>query len=109
MPPSLMDDLLFVYGTLRRDSKNEMHRTLAGYSAYVGDGRIRGELYDLGTYPGVFLRDGCLDLVLGEVYGLSDQNAAQTWRVLDNYEGCGLLRRAARISTPDGPCLPRRW
>ena len=84
-----MGDLLFVYGTLRKDPKNEMHHVLARYSISVGEGRIRGELYDLGTYPGVVLRDGCVDMMLGEVYGLNSQHASRMWQVLDHYEGCG--------------------
>ncbi len=87
--PSSKDDLLFVYGTLRKDPENEMYHLLARYSTYVGEGRIQGELYDLGAYPGVFLMDGCLDTVLGEVYALNSQNASRTWQALDNYEGCG--------------------
>jgi gamma-glutamylcyclotransferase (GGCT)/AIG2-like uncharacterized protein YtfP len=110
VPPSSMGDLLFVYGTLRSDPKNEMHRTLACFSAFVGDGRIRGDLYDLGSYPGVFLTDGCLGMVHGEVYGLSFQHALQTWRVLDNYEGCSpdspepheYRRQRVRVFLDDG-------
>jgi gamma-glutamylcyclotransferase (GGCT)/AIG2-like uncharacterized protein YtfP len=62
---------------------------LARDSNYAGHGHIHGELYDLGTYPGVFLREGCSDVVIGEVYALNSERAIRTWRVLDNYEGCG--------------------
>jgi gamma-glutamylcyclotransferase (GGCT)/AIG2-like uncharacterized protein YtfP len=82
-------NLLFVYGTLRKDPKNEMYHTLARFSIYVGEGQIRGELYDLGTYPGVFLQEGSTGDVLGEVYELNAQHAGRTWQVLDSYEGCG--------------------
>jgi gamma-glutamylcyclotransferase (GGCT)/AIG2-like uncharacterized protein YtfP len=101
---------LFVYGTLRKDSKNEMHHKLARDSIYVGEGRIRGELYDVGTYPGIVLREGCLDMVVGEVYGLNSQHAARMWQVLDNYEGCGpdcpepheYRRQRVRVCLDDG-------
>ena len=84
-----MGDLLFVYGTLRKDLKTEMHQMLASNSTYVGQGRIHGQLYDLGNYPGVFLREGCSDTVLGEVYAVNPEQASRTWEVLDHYEGCG--------------------
>jgi gamma-glutamylcyclotransferase (GGCT)/AIG2-like uncharacterized protein YtfP len=84
-----MGDLLFVYGTLRKDAKNEMHHMLARYSTYVGKGHIQGQLFDVGTYPGVFLKEGCLDMVVGEVYSLNSIYASRTWQILDQYEGCG--------------------
>ena len=84
-----MDDLLFVYGTLRKDSRNVINPMLARDSTYVGDGHIQGELYDLGTYPGVFLNGGFSDMVMGEVYALNSHRASITWDVLDKYEGCG--------------------
>jgi gamma-glutamylcyclotransferase (GGCT)/AIG2-like uncharacterized protein YtfP len=89
MSSSTRGDLLFVYGTLRMNSKKETNPMLARDSTYIGDARIRGELYDLGTYPGVFLKERCLDLVLGEVYALNPDRASRTWQILDHYEGCG--------------------
>jgi gamma-glutamylcyclotransferase (GGCT)/AIG2-like uncharacterized protein YtfP len=89
MPLLEMGELLFVYGTLRKDSQKMMNPMLAHDSTYVGDARIQGELYDLGTYPGVFLNEGCADIVMGEVYALNPQHASRTWQVLDHYEGCG--------------------
>jgi gamma-glutamylcyclotransferase (GGCT)/AIG2-like uncharacterized protein YtfP len=89
MPSASLDDLLFVYGTLRRDSRKVINPMLARDSTYVGDGRIHGELYDLGTYPGVFLSEGCSDVVIGEVYALTSHRASRTWQELDHYEGCG--------------------
>ena len=89
MSPSLIDDLLFVYGTLRKDPKNDMYRMLARFSTFVGEGQIQGELYDLRTYPGVFLREACVDMVLGEVYALNSHHASRTWEVLDKYEASG--------------------
>lgn len=81
-------DLLFVYGTLRKNPINGTHPNLARCSTHVGNGQIHGELYDLGTYPGVFLREGCLDRVLGEVYALDSHSALRTWQILDHYEKC---------------------
>jgi gamma-glutamylcyclotransferase (GGCT)/AIG2-like uncharacterized protein YtfP len=86
---SSKSDLLFVYGTLRKEARHEMYHVLATHSTYLGEGRIHGELFDLGPYPAVWLREGCVDVVLGEVYELNSQGAGWTWRVLDSYEKCG--------------------
>jgi gamma-glutamylcyclotransferase (GGCT)/AIG2-like uncharacterized protein YtfP len=65
-----------------------MYHALARYSRYVAEGHVHGELYDLGTYPGLVLQKAYSTLVLGEVYALNSDHASQTWRVLDEYEGC---------------------
>ena len=110
MPSSSTRELLFVYGTLRKDPKHKMYHALARYSAYVGHGRIRGELYDLGNYPGVFLKDQCGDTVVGEVYRLNAEQASEAWEVLDHYEGCSgdcpepheYQRQRVRVLLDDG-------
>lgn len=56
---------VFVYGTLRRGEVNDINR-LAPPPLYLGPARIRGTLYDLGSYPGVVL--GGEGWVLGEIY-----------------------------------------
>ena len=86
---SSIGNLLFVYGTLRRDANRIVHSMLAPHSTYVGEGRIHAELYDLGSYPGASLREPCPDIVVGEVYALDSAHASRTWQVLDKYEGCG--------------------
>lgn len=80
---------LFVYGTLREDRRHEMHRVLAGASAFVGDGVANATLYDLGDYPGMALSDATYDVVRGAVYALKAETAAEVLRVLDYYEGLG--------------------
>ena len=48
---SVNPEMLFVYGTLRRGFAG--HSLLQGLGArYVGKGRICGELFDLGDFPG---------------------------------------------------------
>lgn len=88
MPSSSTPDLLFVYGTLRKDPNNEINHALLRSSTYVGHGRILGELYDLGKYPGVFVKDQCGETVVGEVYRLDGEQATEAWEGLDRYEGC---------------------
>ncbi len=43
VPSSSLDDLLFVYGTVRKDSRKLINPMLARDSTYVGYGRIHGE------------------------------------------------------------------
>lgn len=61
---------VFVYGTLRRGAANDINR-LQPAPRFVGEARIRGEMYDLGRYPGVLLNRE--DWVLGEVYEISPE------------------------------------
>ena len=89
MPSSSTDELLFVYGTLRKDSNHPMHHLLARNSTYFGEGRVRGEMYDLGRYPGIVLNAGSPEFAHGEVYGIKSDHASETLRILDDYEGCG--------------------
>ncbi len=76
---------LFVYGTLRRSSAHPMHRLLLP-STFVGVGRFRGKLYDLGSYPAAVASADPADTVHGEVYLLHEP--AATFLALDRYEGC---------------------
>lgn len=59
---------VFVYGTLRRGQANDITR-LHPAPRFVGRARIRGTMFDLGTYPGVVL-DGA-SFVHGEVYEIA--------------------------------------
>lgn len=80
-------DYIFVYGTLRKDSKNQMYYILARYADFIGEGRFMGKLYNIGEYPGAVSSNDPDDVVRGEVYALRDPK--QVLRVLDDYEGCG--------------------
>lgn len=83
----MADDLLFVYGTLRRDTESEMAHLLARYADVVGEGTYRGRLYQVDYYPGVVPSDDPADRVRGEVYSLRNPRIALPQ--LDRYEGCG--------------------
>jgi len=76
---------LFVYGTLRSTSDGEAARGLRAGAVRIGEGRVRGQLLDLGAYPGLICGDA--GWVRGEVYALNDDRLL---RVLDRYEGCHL-------------------
>jgi len=71
--------LVFVYGTLRRGGSNDIAQ-LGQRAQWLGRGRVRGQLFDLGAYPGLVL--GGPDWVVGELYGVD--SSAQAW--LDELE-----------------------
>ena len=81
--------VLFVYGTLRGDSKNEMFQVLARDAKFLGEGKVRGRLFSLGPYPGMALSDSDDGSVRGELYQVRPERWQQVIRELDSYEGCG--------------------
>ena len=76
---------LFVYGTLRRGSRNRLARLLESRARFVGNARMQGRLYNCGLYPGVTPSDAGSDLVRGEVFRLTEPAALLA--KLDAYEG----------------------
>ena len=72
MLPTIPDQLryVFVYGTLRRGEQRDINH-LQPAPVFLGDGHIKGTLYDLGSYPGVRL--GGARWVQGEVYQISPE------------------------------------
>lgn len=78
---------LFVYGSLRRGSRNEAARMLGTRASFMGPARIRGRLYSRGKYSGMVLSGNPDEWVHGEIFTLLDVSA--TLALLDDYEGCG--------------------
>lgn len=72
---------IFVFGTLE---KTEFFSDLisAGEIRYIGKGKIRAKLYDLGEYPGAVEHKG--SYVYGRVY--EAQNIDKILPLLDEYE-----------------------
>jgi gamma-glutamylcyclotransferase (GGCT)/AIG2-like uncharacterized protein YtfP len=83
----MTDDHLFVYGTLRQESKSEMHHILARYAEVVDKAVCRGRLYIVNEYPGLVTSDDPNDVVHGEVYKLRCPDVVLS--TLDAYEECG--------------------
>lgn len=75
-----MTDLLFVYGTLRAGCSNDIAR-IQPRAVRDADARVRGRLYDLGSYPALLLDEGA-DWVRGELYRVP----ADAWEALDALE-----------------------
>jgi len=82
----MIDDLIFVYGTLRRALRHPMHDLLARDADDLGDATAQGALIDLGVYPGARFDPDSSEIVIGEIYRL--RNPTEILHALDRYEQC---------------------
>jgi gamma-glutamylcyclotransferase (GGCT)/AIG2-like uncharacterized protein YtfP len=74
---------LFVYGTLQPGRAPAEIAPIVRRLTAVGDGFVRGRLYDLGEYPGVVL-DETGEKIPGKILRLPD--APEVLKRLDEYE-----------------------
>jgi gamma-glutamylcyclotransferase (GGCT)/AIG2-like uncharacterized protein YtfP len=89
---------LFVYGTLRRGSKNKFARMLGDRAQFVGTARVAGLLYDFGRYPGAGPSNQPDQWIHGEVHRVEDP---ELLRLLDEYEGSEFERAVASVLMND--------
>lgn len=112
--PNRFPKHILVYGTLRADGRHEMSGVLARASAFAGKGVVQARLFDLGGYPGITLSADPEDRVIGELYELYPETAADTLSVLDDYEGIGpnhplphtFRRTMVEVRLADGGLVP---
>jgi gamma-glutamylcyclotransferase (GGCT)/AIG2-like uncharacterized protein YtfP len=105
-------DLIFVYGTLRRNARCAMARWLASQGEYIGCGTIPGRLYDVGDYPALRPTRHPSEAVVGDLYRL--RRPAYTLARLDQYEGIGsgqsrpyqYSRECVQVTLKGGECFP---
>jgi len=106
--PLAESTLMFVYGTLRKDSRGQVLSPLCRDWIFISHGSIAGRLYDFGAYPGAVPSDDPEDRVRGELYRLP---APETMLPpIDRYEGCApedappheFERRLVRVELEDG-------
>jgi gamma-glutamylcyclotransferase (GGCT)/AIG2-like uncharacterized protein YtfP len=84
VPTITAHPFLFAYGTLMRGFHEAWQDKFQ--AKLIGQGTIRGRLYDLGDYPGARVASTSSDdFVTGELYELSHPERAI--RFLDGYEG----------------------
>jgi gamma-glutamylcyclotransferase (GGCT)/AIG2-like uncharacterized protein YtfP len=110
----MMQDRLFVYGTLMRGFDHPMAQLLSRSADFVGEARCRGRLYLVKHYPGLVLSQDPGDVVFGELYRL--RAPAECLREFDMYEACGegfaepteYLRQMLRV-TRDGEAPEQAW
>jgi gamma-glutamylcyclotransferase (GGCT)/AIG2-like uncharacterized protein YtfP len=99
MPPAERAPALFVYGTLKRGSRNPWARRLWSAAAFLGKAVLPGRLYDLGAFPAL-VETGEEDAVVhGELAGLP---GPELLRDLDAYEGAQYERVLRRVRLEDG-------
>lgn len=78
---------VFVYGSLRKGFNSPAYGYISQYFDHMSNGRIRGKLYDLGSYPAAL---PCEDdnFIVGELYSIRNVPEFE-WAMaqLDDYEG----------------------
>lgn len=76
---------LFVYGTLRKTPSPyaaSLHNNFLADAVFCGTASIKGCLYKLSHYPGLFIDDNSPIDVKGEIYKIDET----TLTILDEYE-----------------------
>lgn len=63
-----------------------MHTFLARRARFVADAYVQGQLYDIGSYPGLIESSISGELVAGELYDV--HNDEELLARLDDYEQC---------------------
>jgi gamma-glutamylcyclotransferase (GGCT)/AIG2-like uncharacterized protein YtfP len=84
-----MSQFLFAYGTLQPGCVPRKIVHLAAKLRPVGEGSVRGRLYDLGGYPGAVTDANAESRIFGTVMELPED--AEVLRRLDVYEECDPL------------------
>src|SRR5437588_543686 len=80
-----MSEYLFVYGTLRPELAPDEVADAVHQLRRIGAATVRGQLYDLGEYPGAILDASANTTISGEVFELPDDQTVLA--ALDEYEG----------------------
>ena len=78
---------LFVYGSLRSGFRSPAYEYISRYFDLVGEGKVKGRLYDLGDYPAA--KPATEDkFIIGELYRIRNEKEF-SWAMgqLDDYEG----------------------
>ena len=85
MQPTVYE--VFVYGSLRRGFLHPAYEYISRYFTLVAEGKVRGKLYDMGTYPAA-VPAGEETFITGELYKINHPDEF-AWAIaqLDDYEG----------------------
>jgi gamma-glutamylcyclotransferase (GGCT)/AIG2-like uncharacterized protein YtfP len=78
---------VFVYGSLRSGFKSPAYEYISRYFTLVGEAKVKGELFDMGTYPAA-IPSAENKFVKGELYRITHEKEFD-WAMgqLDDYEG----------------------
>jgi gamma-glutamylcyclotransferase (GGCT)/AIG2-like uncharacterized protein YtfP len=78
---------LFVYGSLRSGFQHDAYQYMAQYFNLIGPAKVKGVLYDMGTYP-VALPAAEDVFIQGELYSIArPEEFSYAIGQLDDYEG----------------------
>ncbi len=77
---------IFVYGSLRRGFQHPVFDYIKNHFTFIADGKVKGLLYDLGTYPAAVPSD--VGYLIGELFVANSEDDFD-WAIsqLDDYEG----------------------
>lgn len=78
---------LFVYGSLRSGFKSPAYDYISKYFSFVSEGKVKGLLYNMGTYP---VAKPCASnhFIKGELYQIKNKDEFSfAIAQLDDYEG----------------------
>lgn len=89
-------ELVFVYGTLRKEGSNGFRM---GSSRCLGAGTVGGDLYRIDWYPGLVL--GGENAVIGELYEVARCDLS----ALDEYEGDAYRRKKVSVTMENGQAI----
>ena len=78
---------VFAYGSLRKGFKSPAYEYISRYFDFVGEAKVKGELFDIGSYPAARPTDKN-KFIVGELYRIRNENEFP-WAIgqLDDYEG----------------------
>lgn len=78
---------LFVYGSLRSGFKSPVYEYISRFFKFIGDAKVKGKLFDMGTYPAGIGTDSD-SFIIGELYQAKNEHEF-SWAIgqLDDYEG----------------------
>ena len=95
-------DKLFVYGTLRPGSKNEVAKYLERSARHMGSGQVAGRLYLVTHYPALGAPQHETEWIKGDLFEGINQ---ELWQVLDKYEGEQYTREQTDVRMDNGEIL----
>jgi gamma-glutamylcyclotransferase (GGCT)/AIG2-like uncharacterized protein YtfP len=109
---------LFVYGSLRQGFHHAAHQYISKYFSFVSNGKIKGNLSDMGEYPAATPCDE-EHYIIGELY-VSNNEDEFNWAMeqLDEYEGLfpeedegetALFRRETTTVFTDNGDIKHAW
>jgi gamma-glutamylcyclotransferase (GGCT)/AIG2-like uncharacterized protein YtfP len=78
---------LFVYGSLRRGFHSPVYEYISRFFKFIGEGKVRGQLFDMGSYPAGVPASG-ENYIIVELYQAKNEHEF-SWAIgqLDDYEG----------------------